>query len=130
VTLFLRSTGAAAAPAATADAAVGDLYGGAKASLRPIHDRVMAAIAELGPFEAAPKKTYLSLRRSKQFGLLQPSTATRLDVGLNLKGVPANRRLEASGSFNSMCTHRVRVESTKEIDAELLSWIRKAYEQA
>jgi hypothetical protein len=72
----------------------------------------------------------VSLRRSKQFGLLQPSTATRLDVGLNLKGVPASGRLEASGSFNSMCTHRVRVASAKDVDAALVSWIRMAYEQA
>ena len=56
MTLFRRSTGAAQAPAATADSAVDGLYVGAKASLRPVHDPVMAAITEFGPFEIAPKR--------------------------------------------------------------------------
>jgi hypothetical protein len=106
-------------------------YAGAKAGLRPLYDTLADGISTFGAdVELAPKKAYVSLRRSKQFGLLQPSTASRLDVGLNLKGVPAKGRLEASGSFNSMCTHRVRVESAKDVDAELLSWLRKACEQA
>jgi hypothetical protein len=83
-----------------------------------------------GDVELSPKKAYVSLRRSKQFGLIQPSTATRVDVGLNLKGVAPKGRPEASGSFNSMCTHRVRLESVKQVDAELLGWLRKAYDNA
>jgi Domain of unknown function (DUF5655) len=55
---------------------------------------------------------------------------TRVDVGLKLKGTPAKGRLEASGSFNSMCTHRVRLESTKEMDAELVGWLKRAYDKA
>lgn len=39
------------------------IYSGAKAALRPLHDQLMAAIAELGGFETAPKKSYVSLRR-------------------------------------------------------------------
>lgn len=110
---------------------VGAQYAGAKAALRPVYDALVARIVALGPdVELAPKKAYVSLRRSKQFGLLQPSTATRLDVGLNLKGVPPAGRLEASGSFNAMCTHRVRVEKTADVDRELLGWIAKAYENA
>jgi hypothetical protein len=106
-------------------------YAGAKAGLRPLYDTLAARVRALGDdVELAPKKAYVSLRRSKQFGLLQPSTATRLDVGLNLKDVSARGRLEASGSFNSMCTHRVRVESAGEIDAELVSWLKQAYEKA
>jgi predicted transport protein len=106
-------------------------YAGAKAPLRPLYDALAARVQAFGKdVELAPKKAYVSLRRSKQFGLLQPSTATRVDVGLNLKGVPAKGRLEASGSFNSMCTHRVRIESTGEIDAELLSWLKQAYDRA
>jgi hypothetical protein len=80
--------------------------------------------------EFAPKKAYVSLRRSKQFGLIQPSTKTRVDVGINLKGRPAGERLEASGSFNAMVSHRVRVTAAKEVDAELIAWLREAYDQA
>ena len=76
----------------------------------------------------APKKAYVSLRRNKQFGLIQPSTATRVDVGLRLGDMPPAGRLEASGSFNSMVTHRVRINDAKDIDAELLAWLEQAYE--
>ena len=80
--------------------------------------------------EVSPKKAYVSLRRAKQFGIVQPSTKARLDVGLNLKGVAPAGRLEASGSFNSMVTHRVRVASAKDVDAELIGWLKEAYQSA
>jgi hypothetical protein len=80
--------------------------------------------------ELAPKKQYVSARRSKQFAIIQPSTATRVDVGLNLKGEPTTDRLEASGSFNSMVTHRVRVARPEDVDGQLLKWLRKAYDGA
>ncbi|MGA7219316.1 MAG: DUF5655 domain-containing protein, partial [Candidatus Sulfotelmatobacter sp.] len=80
--------------------------------------------------EIAPKKNNVSVRRSKQFALLQPSTATRLDVGLILKDVKPAGRLEASGSFNAMFTHRVRVAEKKDINGELKKWLKQAYESA
>lgn len=117
--------------AADGDELVDTQYKGAKADLRPIYDALIKKIAKLGKdVELAPKKAYVSLRRSKQFGLIQPSTKTRVDLGLNLKGVKPTKRLEASGSFNSMVSHRVRLESTKDINAELLGWIKQAYEGA
>lgn len=104
-------------------------YAGPKAPLRPIYDRLMAEVARLGSdVEVSPKKAYVSLRRSKQFALIQASTKTRIDVGLQLKGVAPQGRLEASGSFNAMVSHRVKVESVEEVDAELLSWLRQAYD--
>jgi hypothetical protein len=106
-------------------------YGGKKAGLRPIYEMLAAAIQKFGDdVELAPKKTYVSLRRSKQFGLIQPTTATRLDVGINLKGIATTARLEASGSFNAMVSHRVRVESPADVDDELIGWLRAAYDAA
>jgi len=106
-------------------------YAGAKAALKPTYDALIAAIAKLGSdVEVAPKKTYVSLRRSKQFALIQPSTATRIDVGINLKGSAATARLEASGSWNAMVSHRVRVEKPGDVDAELAGWLKKAYDAA
>ena len=67
---------------------------------------------------------------NKQFGLIQPSTKTRVDVGLNLKGTAPTERLEASGSFNAMVSHRVRLASVDEVDGELIGWLRQAYEGA
>ncbi|GJM21132.1 MAG: hypothetical protein DHS20C15_10470 [Planctomycetota bacterium] len=103
-------------------------YAGKKEALRPIYDALVAAINKFGKdVELAPKKAYVSLRRAKQFGLIQPSTATRVDVGLNLKGVAPTERLEAAGSWNSMCSHRVRVSAKSDVDAELKKWLKQAY---
>jgi hypothetical protein len=117
------------ASATPADDLVAAQYSGPKAGLRPIHDRLMAAIAQFGPdVEIAPKKAYVSLRRNKQFALIQPSTKDRVDVGIQLVGTAPTGRLEASGSFNAMVSHRVRVTGVDEVDPELIAWLRAAYD--
>jgi Domain of unknown function (DUF5655)/Domain of unknown function (DUF4287) len=104
-------------------------YSGAKAALKPIYDALLAAVQKFGnDVEVAPKKGYVSLRRKKQFAIFQPSTATRFDVGINLKGTPPTARLEASGSFNAMVSHRVRITAKNAVDKELIGWLRQAYE--
>ncbi len=118
-------------PAASGDDLTAKQYSGKKTDLRPIYDALVAAVTKFGSdVEVAPKKAYVSLRRNRQFALIQPSTATRVDVGINLKGEPSGNRLEASGSFNAMCSHRVRVSSKKEVDAELKGWLKSAYERS
>lgn len=107
------------------------MFCGEKAALRPLYDSLIEAISGFGTdVEIAPKRTYVSLRRRKQFGLVQPTTRSRLDVGINLPDVKPHGRLEAYGSFNSMVSHRVRLEASAEIDPELISWLRSAYESS
>jgi predicted transport protein len=114
----------------TEDDLVDAQYAGKKAELRPIYDAVIARVQQFGAdVELAPKKAYVSLRRSKQFGILQPG-AGRLDVGINLKNEPATERLEPSGSFNAMVSHRVRITNVREVDDQLIGWLRTAYDRA
>jgi len=121
----------AGGPGPASDDPVDGLFAGPKAVLRPLYNQLIDTVIAFGPdVEVAPKKNNVSLRRAKQFGLLQPSTASRLDVGLILKDVPPAGRLEASGGFNAMFTHRVRVGAATEIDAELKTWLRQAYDAA
>ena len=97
--------------------------------MRPIYDAVLAAVKKFGrDVEVSPKKAYVSLRRGKQFAIVQPSTATRVDVGIHLKGTEPAGRLEASGSFNAMVSHRVRISKTAEVDKELVGWLKRAYD--
>jgi hypothetical protein len=118
-------------PAAGSNGLVDAQYAGAKEKLRPVYEALVTAVKGFGAdVELSPKKAYVSLRRSKQFGLIQPSTATRIDVGLVLKGVEAAGRLEAAGSFNAMVTHRVRLARPADVDAELIAWLRAAYQGA
>ena len=122
---------ASGAPAPGSDELVRAQYSGPKAALRPIYEALVARLQKLGPdVEIAPKKSYVSLRRSKQFALIQPSTAERVDVGIQLVGVAPTARLEQSGSFNAMVSHRVRVTDRKQIDAELVGWLKQAYLKA
>ena len=80
--------------------------------------------------EIAPKKVYLSLRRRKQFAMIQPSGAGRIDLGLILRDVSPDARLESAKGFNALFTHRVRLTSTADIDAQLTAWLQRAYDRA
>ncbi len=106
------------------------MFEGPRASMKPVYDKVAAIVSRLDGVEFAPKKGYVSFRRNKQFGLGQPSTKDRFDLGLSLKGVEPAGRLEAAGSWNAMVTHRVRIASADEVDAEVEAWIRQAWERA
>ncbi len=131
VHFYMKSTQPAAAQAsvASSDAAIEAIYIGAKAHFRPIHDKLMAAINKFGEFEVAPKKGYVSLRRKKQFVMIGPATNTRFEVGLNMKGVKATARLIAVPP-GGMCQYKVNLAETKEVDQELIDWIKQAYESA
>lgn len=129
--IALRAREAEGGGVAAPDDLVGAQYAGAKAALKPTYDKLIALVRAFGKdVEVAPKKGYVSLRRNKQFGLIQPSTAARIDLGLILKGAAPGGRLEASGSFNAMCTHRVRIEGDAGIDADVKKWLKQAYDAA
>jgi hypothetical protein len=99
-----------------------------KQSLRPIYEALIKVVSNFGDdVELAPKKAGVSLRRSKQFALIEPTTKTRVDVGINLKGAPPTDRLKAAGG---MCTHKVGIARLEDVDDELTGWLRTAYEEA
>jgi predicted transport protein len=102
-----------------------------KEDLKKFYDLLIKEVKGFGSdVELSPKKAYVSLRRKKQFALIQPSTKTRLDIGLNLKNAEPSRALEAGGSWNTMCTHRIKIEKATDIDATVIQWLKQAYEQA
>jgi hypothetical protein len=104
------------------------LYAGVKAGLRPLHDALLGEIRALGAFDIALKKGYLSLRRRKQFAMIQPSTTSRIDLGLILPAAtPATGRLEPAAKFNPLFTHRVRITAATDLDDELRGWLATAY---
>jgi len=79
----------------------------------------MAAIREFGPFEEAPKKISVSLRRKKRFAMVGPATNTRVEVGLNMKGVPGTERLQELPP-GQMCNYKVKLTRPDEVDSELI----------
>ncbi len=120
-----------AGSAASADDLVEQQYSNGKENLKPIYDELITFIKGFGDdVELAPKKAYVSIRRKKQFAIIQPSTKTRLDIGLNLQGKAPMGRLEESGSFNAMCSHRIRLADKNELDEEIINWLKEAYQNA
>ena len=121
------------APAATAALPAEDpldaIYAGPKAALRPLHEAVIEAVRGFGPFEQSPKKTYISLRRQKQFAMVGPATRTALEIGLNARELPDHPRLKRLPP-GGMCQATTRIASLAEVDAELVGWLRLAFDAA
>ena len=113
----------------SADDALDSIYSGAKADLRPLHEKLMDEISQFGVFESVPKKTYISLRRARQFAMIGPATNTQVEVGLNMKGIPGTARL-VEQKPGGMCQYKVRLSTLEEIDQELIGWLKTAFDSA
>lgn len=125
----LKARGADAA-SHNADDLVTNQYKG-KEVLKPIYDELIKKISKFGSdITITPKKDSVSIIRKKQFALIKPATKTRIDLGLKLKDKPTTDRLGNSGPFGTMCTHRVQLTDKKEVNKELLDWLKEAYEKA
>ena len=102
-----------------------------KENLKPIYEKLIAVIDKIGnDITKTPKRASVSIIRKKQFALIKPATKTRIDLGLKIKDKPVTDRLKNSGPFGTMCTHRVRLTTAEEVDAELITWLKEAYEKA
>jgi hypothetical protein len=116
------------APEPSNDDLVTAQYAGGKADLKPIYDRIVAVARGFGDdVEIAPKKTNVSLRRSKQFASIVAASRSRIDLEIHLPGEPPTDRLKAS---NGMCSHKVAIGSLDEIDAELIDYLHRAWSRA
>lgn len=126
---IFKSDGARAAEGKSADAVLDEIYSGAKSGFRSIHEALMKHIVKFGEFEIVTKKGYVSLRRTKQFAMIGPKTNTRFEVGINAKDFKKNARLQEQPK-GSMCNYIVSLTDIKDVDAELVSWIKSAYQGA
>jgi len=124
-----ESDGTRAARGKSEDAVLDEIYSGAKANFRPIHQALIKHIDRFGEYEVVPKKGYVSLRRAKQFAMIGPKTNTRFKVGINAKDFKKNSRL-AEQPKGSMCNYIVSLTDVTQVDAELVAWIKYAYEGA
>jgi len=102
-----------------------------KEALIPMYERLLEVVKAFGAdVVVTPKKTSVSIIRKKQFALIKPATKTRIDLGLKLKDKPTTDRLENSGPFGTMCTHRIKLAEVAQIDKQLIAWLEEAYQKA
>ena len=61
--------------------------------------------------------------------MIGPATKTRVEVGINVKGLkPTARLIEMPAG--GMCQYKVNVTAAGEVDRELIAWIKQAYDNA
>jgi hypothetical protein len=114
------------------DALVDAQYSGKKAPLRPILDAVVKVVGTFGgDVEVMPRQTQITLSRAKSFAVVRAATADRVDVALKLHGEKGTSRLVLdSKAMKSDPSHVVALRAAKEVDKELVKWLRLAYERA
>lgn len=97
--------------------------------LRPIHDAIMERLEDFDDFEVSAKKSYVSLRRRKQFAMVGPATRSQVEIGLDFDHADPPERLRPEKA-GGMCRYKVRISDVDEVDEELIGWMRDAYESA
>jgi hypothetical protein len=110
---------------------VESMYSNTKEPLRPIYDELLALGRNLGSdVKVCPCKTMVPLYRKHVFAQIKPTTRTRIDLGLALKGTKVPKRLIDTGGLakKDRITHRIEITSLKDIDAEVKKWLKTAYE--
>jgi predicted transport protein len=127
--VVLKSKGSDAESVDDKDSLIAQQYKG-KEHLMPFYQKLINEIQKFGnDIEILPKNAYVSLKRKKQFATLMPASKTRFEIGINLKGQDPQGKLEAEKP-NAMCSHKVKLTEFDEIDAEVLAWLQKAYDNA
>jgi predicted transport protein len=102
-----------------------------KENFLPIYERIKSEISGFGDdVEFAPKNSYVSVRRKKQFAMLIPATKTRFEIGLNLKGQNPEGVLEIDTKTNGMCSHKINLEDINQVNSDVINWLKKAYDSA
>jgi predicted transport protein len=127
--IALKFLGSDADSASDTDELIVTQYKG-KENLKAFYDKLVSAVQSFdGDFEIAPKKSYVSLRRKKQFIILNPASKTRFEIGFNLKGVEASGKLE-NEKPDGICSHKINLTDINQIDKEVINWIKMAYDKA
>jgi hypothetical protein len=108
------------------------MFAGDRTGLRPIYDELVKTSRKLGKdVELTVCKTYVGMRRGRQFAIVKPTTRTRVDLGLALpKAEAGGRLLKAKSMGSDRMTHRMELASKRDIDGEVKRWMQTAYEAA
>ena len=105
-----------------ADGYVEQMFAGSKFELRPIYDALLKVGLKVGKdAKACPCQTIVPLYRNHVFAQIKPTTRTRIDLGFALGDMKPEGRLIDTGGFTKKdrITHRIPIESVKDIDDEV-----------
>jgi hypothetical protein len=99
-------------------------------ALRPILDAILGLAGSLGDVGIQARKGYVTLVSPRRtFASIEPTTKTRVDLGLRLPGQKPIGRLQAARSLgNSAVTTRIPLSSVDAVDDEVANWLKQAYD--
>lgn len=119
-----RLAGGPAAPQDLLDAQ----YARGKAALRPVYERLLAVVEDLGDdVEVVVQKTAVSFRRSRQFARVRAASSKRVELGLNLDESPDPERIVAA---SGMCSHKTDLRGVEDVDAVVIAALEAAWRRA
>jgi hypothetical protein len=112
---------------------VADMYAGPKAALRPMYDRLLEVGFGLAKdVKVCPCRTMVPFFREHVIAQVKPATKARIDFGLALgkhKGRLPKRLIDTGGAAKQdRITHKLELTALDQIDAELVKWLRVAYD--
>jgi hypothetical protein len=111
---------------------VEEMFGGKKAALRPLYDKLLQLGLKTGKdVKACPCQTIVPLYRKHVFAQIKPTTQTRIDLGFALGNMKTPKRLIDTGGFarKDRITHRIEITSLKDIDEDVKHWLQVAYDR-
>jgi Domain of unknown function (DUF5655) len=108
------------------------MFSGKKVHLQPVYDKLIVLATALGDgVRLSPAKTFVPVYRNHVVAQIKPTTLTRIDVGLALKGFSEalpDRVIPTGGlEKGDRITHRIPVLSVEEADDEVARWLHVAY---
>src|SRR5690349_12410868 len=118
---------------AAVDRYVEQQYAGPKEKLRPVYDELLSLGKSIaGDVKACPCKTIVPLYREHVFAQIKPTTNSRIDLGLALakyKGKLPKHVIDTGGlAKKDRITHRIEISSTAQINKDVKSWLKIAYD--
>ena len=96
--------------------------------LRATFEVLQAAMKRIGPYTTTALKTMITFSRDRNFGGLTV-TKNRLDLGFFLtRRLQHSRITRVEPISPHKIAHHVNLYATSDVDAELVAWLREAYE--
>jgi len=103
-------------------------FAGNKVKLKPLYDKLLEKLkSELGDFVPYAKKYYMALQSTYNFAVIH-IYSDKIEVGFALEIAEHGDRVKDATNWGwSWLTHSVSIRDEKDIDDELIGWIKESY---
>src|SRR3982751_4191764 len=107
---------------------VADHFTGKDSVVRKIYDGLLAALRSVGPIREEPKKTSIHLVRSSALAGVE-TRRNYLLLNIKADGPIDSPRIDKSEQLSARrYHHRLKLSSPADVDADVQSWLKAAYE--